>query len=70
MLYDAASLERLAIIANVLQVGSFAMNAEQLSNDDIINAIADQNQNYLEVIMANQKLILEKLEKLEKNIGD
>ncbi|MEG0153166.1 MAG: hypothetical protein RR744_08335 [Cellulosilyticaceae bacterium] len=70
MLYDAASLERLAIIANVLQVGSFAMNAEQLSNDDIINAIADQNQNYLEVIITNQKLILEKLEKLEKNIGD
>lgn len=70
MLYDEASLERLAIIANVLQVGSFAMNAEQLSNDDIINALADQNQNYLEVIVANQKLILEKLEKLEKNIGD
>lgn len=57
-------LERLSLLANVLQVGSFVMNEQQISNDELMKVLELQNRHYLEGILANQRLILEKLNKL------
>ena len=59
-------LERLSILANILQIENYAMNIEQLSNDDLMKELKSQNQDYLEEILRTQKLILERLDKLEK----
>ena len=63
--YNDAGLSR---IANVLQIGSFLMNAGQLRNEDIMNALDYQNLNYLEAIVDNQQTILEKLKNIEKRL--
>ena len=63
--YNDAVLSR---IANVLQIGSFLMNAEQLQNEDIMDALDYQNSNYLDFIIDSQKIILEKLKNIEKRL--
>ena len=63
--YNDAGLSR---IANILQIGSFLMNAEQLQNEDIMDALDYQNSNYLNFIMDSQKTILEKLKNIEKRL--
>ena len=63
--YNDAILSR---IANVLQIGSFLMNAEQLQNEDIMDALDYQNSNYLDFIIDSQKTILEKLKNIEKRL--
>ena len=63
--YNDAGLSR---IANVLQIGSFLMNAEQLQNEDLMDALDYQNSNYLDFIIDSQKTILEKLKNIEKRL--
>ena len=63
--YNDAGLSR---IASVLSIGSFLMNAEELRNEDIIDALDYQNSNYLEAIVDKQQTILEKLENIEKRL--
>ena len=63
--YNDAGLSR---IANILQIGSFLMNAEQLQNEDIMDALDYQNLNYLEAIVDNQQTILKKLKNIEKRL--
>lgn len=63
--YNDAGLSR---IANVLQIGSFLMNMEQIQNEDIIDALDYQNANYLEAIVDKQQTILEKLKNIEKRL--
>ena len=63
--YNDAGLSR---IANVLQIGSFLMNEEQLQNEDIMDALDYQNSNYLDFIIDSQKTILKKLENIEKRL--
>ena len=63
--YNDAGLSR---IANVLSIGSFLMNAEQLQNEDIMDALDYQNLNYLDFIIDSQKTILEKLKNIEKRL--
>ena len=63
--YNDAVLSR---IANILQIGSFLMNAEQLQNEDIMDALDYQNSNYLDFIIDSQKTILEKLKNIEKRL--
>ena len=63
--YNDAGLSR---IANVLTIGSFLMNAEQLQNEDIMDALDYQNSNYLDFIIDSQKTILEKLKNIEKRL--
>ena len=63
--YNDAGLSR---IANVLQIGSFLMNAGQLQNEDIMDALDYQNSNYLNFIIDSQKTILEKLKNIEKRL--
>lgn len=66
-------LERLSILANIMQVGSFVMNVEQLSNDDLMKELKVQTDGYLKVLMKREEEIvskldevLERLDKLEK----
>ena len=63
--YNDAGLSR---IANILQIGSFLMNSEQLQNEDIMDALDYQNLNYLDFIIDSQKTILEKLKNIEKRL--
>ena len=63
--YNDAGLSR---IANILQIGSFLMNAEQLQNEDIMDALDYQNSNDLDFIIDSQKTILEKLKNIEKRL--
>ena len=63
--YNDAGLSR---IANILQIGSFLMNAEQLQNEDIMDALDYQNLNYLDFIIDSQKTILKKLKNIEKRL--
>ena len=63
--YNDAGLSR---IANILQIGSFLMNAEQLQNEDIMDALDHQNSNYLDFIIDSQQTILEKLKNIEKRL--
>ena len=63
--YNDAGLSR---IANILQIGSFLMNTEQLQNEDIMDALDYQNSNYLDFIIDSQKTILEKLKNIEKRL--
>ena len=63
--YNDAGLSR---IASVLSIGSFLMNAEQLQNEDIMDALDYQNSNYLDFIIDSQKTILEKLKNIEKRL--
>ena len=63
--YNDAGLSR---IANVLTIGSFLMNAEQLQNEDLMDALDYQNSNYLDFIIDSQKTILEKLKNIEKRL--
>ena len=63
--YNDAGLSR---IANVLTIGSFLMNAEQLQNEDLMDALDYQNSNYLDFIIDSQQTILEKLKNIEKRL--
>lgn len=63
--YNDAGLSR---IASILSIGSFLMNAEQLQNEDIMDALDYQNSNYLNFIIDSQKTILEKLKNIEKRL--
>lgn len=63
--YNDAGLSR---IASILSIGSFLMNAEQLQNEDIMDALDYQNSNYLDFIIDSQKTILEKLKNIEKRL--
>lgn len=53
-------LERLAILANVLQIANFIMNVKETSNDEIMKMLEKQNREYLDEILA-------RLDKFEEN---
>lgn len=54
-------LERLAILANVLQIANFIMNVKEISNDEIMKMLEKQNREYLDEILA-------RLDKFEKKL--
>ena len=60
-------LDGLAVFSDILQVKNYIENAKQTKNDEIMQALEHQNQNYLEQIIQNQTEILRRLERLEKN---
>lgn len=62
-------LEQLAIAANVFQVGSFFMNLQELSNDDLMKALEYQNQYYLETVLRNQEQIFKEIEVIKKHLN-
>ena len=58
-------LDGLAIFSDILQVQNYIENAKQTKNDELMQALEHQNQDYLELILRNQTEILNRLERLE-----
>lgn len=54
-------LERLTILANVLQIANFIMNVKETSNDEIMKMLEKQNREYLDEILARLDKFEEKL---------
>lgn len=62
--------ESLARLANILQVANFVMNVTEATNTDILKELQKQNNEYLEILVADVREIKEKQilmdEKLDK----
>lgn len=56
----------LSVLSDLLQISNYSMNVEQLSNDDIIRELKEQNNAYLDKIISNQQEIIDKLNILLK----
>ena len=56
-------LDILTIFSVVLQVAGYQNDMKQSTNDDLMLEIRNQNKDYLETIIQNQKQILSILEK-------
>ena len=70
LLNELSVLERLDIIADILQVANYVLNITEVSNDDIMKALEEQNKRYLEIAIQQNKEIIERLERIEKNNND
>lgn len=58
-------LDGLNFYANILQIASYQELLQQANNNDILQELQHQNAEYLEKILQNQALIIERLERLE-----
>ena len=63
----------LSMFANVLQIADFKMNVTQLSNDDLMrhllqqdNVLNDQTENYLKKIIEQNETIIKQNEEIKK----
>lgn len=54
-------LDILAIVSFVMQVANYKELRSQATTDDIFSELQKQDSHYLECILENQKIILEKL---------
>ena len=71
--YDNNSLLFLSVLANVLQIADYQMNISQLSNDDLMkhllqqdNVLNDQTENYLKKIIEQNEIIIKQNEEIKK----
>ena len=55
------SLENLNIMANLLQIMTFLMTLSEASNDRLMKELQHQNKDFLQQILDNQKIILERI---------
>lgn len=60
--------EMLTILDTALQIADFNMNTAQSSNDDIMKELQRQDERYLELILKNQKEILNLLSEIKADI--
>lgn len=58
-------LDLITIVGFVMQIMNYQENRQQTGNDDLMRELQKQDKEYLEKIIENQNLILEKL----ANIG-
>lgn len=58
-------LDILTVFSVVLQVMGYQDDLRRSSNDDLMQELQKQDKEYLTTIIQNQKVILEKLAKLE-----
>lgn len=63
----------LSMFANVLQIADFKMNVTQLSNDDLMkhllqqdNVLNDQTENYLKKIIEQNETIIKQNEEIKR----
>ena len=59
--------DQLGLLANIVQIFNYMENAQQTSNDRIMQELQHQNQDYLENIAMRLQQILELLEKEKKD---
>lgn len=57
-------LDALTVFSVLLQVAGAENDSKQASNDELLSELQKQDKEYLERILENQNLILEKLAKL------
>lgn len=62
------NLQQLDLFADVLQILNYVQNVNQTSNDAILSELQKQDEKFLKQILKNQADILERLERLEKNV--
>ncbi len=67
MINELSVLERLDVIADILQVANYVLNVTDVSNDDIMKALQEQNNKYLEIAIQQNKEIIDRLERIENN---
>ena len=70
MLNDGFNQEQLALLANVVQIFNYIENAQQTSNDRIMMELQRQNKIYLETSIKQNHEIIERLQRLEKNLKE
>lgn len=51
-------LDLLTVLSMILQVESYEQNLKQTSNDDLLNELQKQDQEYLDKILDNQNKII------------
>lgn len=51
-------LDLLTVLSMILQVESYEQNLKQTSNDDLLNELQRQNQEYLDKILDNQNKMI------------
>lgn len=54
-------LTKLSLIADLLQVSNYQLNMTQVTNDDLMKSLNNQNQDYLELIIEQNKEIIKLL---------
>lgn len=62
------NLQQLDLFADILQILNYVQNVNQTSNDAILSELQKQDEKFLKQILKNQADILERLERLEKNV--
>lgn len=58
-------LDLLTMIGFAMQIMNYQENRNQTNNDDLMEELQTQDRKYLEKIIRNQELILDRLAKLE-----
>lgn len=58
-------LDLLTMIGFAMQIMNYQENRNQTNNDDLMEELQKQDREYLEKIIRNQELILDRLAKLE-----
>lgn len=73
-MFSKNNLENLSILANLLQIASFFLLINEASNNKLLDELHNQDENYLdkaikqnEIIIAQNKEIIERLERINKN---
>ena len=61
-------LDGLNFYANLLQIASYQELLQQANNNDILQELNHQNKEFLEKILENQALILDRLERIENDV--
>lgn len=58
-------LTKLSVIADILQVSNYQLNMTQVSNDDLMKTLNNQSQDYLEIIIEQNKEIIKLLKEIK-----
>lgn len=61
-------LDLLNVLSMILQVESYEQNLKQTSNDDLLNELQKQDQEYLNKILDNQNKIINLLNDIESKL--
>lgn len=74
-MFIKSSSDNLSTLANLLQIASFILLMNEASNDKLLQELQNQDENYLdkaikqnELIIAQNKQIIERLERINKNV--
>ena len=65
---NGCNLEGLGTFSDVLQIINFLLNVSQSTTDDLMSELQHQNTEYLETIIQQNKEIIERLERIGKNV--